>query len=336
MATYKVLQDIEAEDKLLGPLSLRQFIYAVIVAVTLFVMFKLAMVQPLLAIPFLPVVILFTILAAPFGHDQSSEIWLLAKIRFALKPRRRIWNQSGLQELVKVTAPKMIEQILTDGLDQGQVVSRLEALAKTIDTRGWVIKGVNSNQFSAPVFARADQAQDDRLLSLSFNTPTDDDLGSNEDILDVQNNPLAQKMDQMVQVGEAQRRQALLDKMGQIRDQQAQAPISTTTTASTPAAAPQPAAVPDEPNISFNLPPKQDSYGRTAVLQPDIDQSGAALPAAGSQTQKPVQDDPLMPVTAPPNPAILGLASNDDLTVAGIARQANKATGDGEVIISLR
>lgn len=332
MATYKVLQDIEAEDKLLGPLSLRQFIYAVIVAVTLFIMFKLALVQPFLAIPFLPVVILFTILAAPFGHDQSSEIWLLAKIRFALKPRRRIWNQSGLQELVKVTAPKKIEQILTDGLDQGQVVSRLEALAKTIDTRGWVIKGVNSNQFSAPVFTRAGHAQDDRLLSLSFNTPSDDDLGSSEDILDVQNNPLAQKMDQMVQIGEAQRRQALLDKMGQIRDQQAQAPAST----ASPVPVPQPAAVSDELNISFDLPPKQDSYGRTAVLQPDIDQSGAALPAAGSQAQKLVQDDPLMPVTAPPNPAILGLASNDDLTVAGIARQANKATGDGEVIISLR
>ena len=28
MATYKVIQDIEAEDKLIGPLTLRQFIYA--------------------------------------------------------------------------------------------------------------------------------------------------------------------------------------------------------------------------------------------------------------------------------------------------------------------
>ena len=30
MATYKVIQDIEAEDKLVGPFSLRQFIYACI------------------------------------------------------------------------------------------------------------------------------------------------------------------------------------------------------------------------------------------------------------------------------------------------------------------
>ena len=32
MAVYKVIQDIEAEDKLLGPLTLKQFIFAVIAA----------------------------------------------------------------------------------------------------------------------------------------------------------------------------------------------------------------------------------------------------------------------------------------------------------------
>lgn len=35
MAVYKVLQDIEAEDKLIGPLTLRQFIYAAIGAIFL-------------------------------------------------------------------------------------------------------------------------------------------------------------------------------------------------------------------------------------------------------------------------------------------------------------
>ncbi|MGH7158305.1 MAG: PrgI family mobile element protein [Candidatus Saccharimonadales bacterium] len=33
MATYKVIQDIEAEDKILGPLTLRQFIYAGVAAI---------------------------------------------------------------------------------------------------------------------------------------------------------------------------------------------------------------------------------------------------------------------------------------------------------------
>ncbi len=39
MATYKVLQDIEAEDKILGPLSLRQFIYGLITVFFLYLCF---------------------------------------------------------------------------------------------------------------------------------------------------------------------------------------------------------------------------------------------------------------------------------------------------------
>ena len=105
MATYKVIQDIEAEDKLLGPLSLRQFIYAVIVIVLGFVAFTLGQIQFLLVLPFIPPIMFFGLLAAPFGQDQSSEVWLLAKIRFMFKPRRRVWDQSGLSELVTVTAP---------------------------------------------------------------------------------------------------------------------------------------------------------------------------------------------------------------------------------------
>ena len=39
MATYKVIQDIEAEDKLVGPLTLKQFIYAGISALCLYICF---------------------------------------------------------------------------------------------------------------------------------------------------------------------------------------------------------------------------------------------------------------------------------------------------------
>jgi hypothetical protein len=47
---------------------------------------------------------------------------------------------------------------------------------------------------------------------------------------------------------------------------------------------------------------------------------------------------PVAPINPAPKPAILELAHNDDLSVATIARQANKANhlGDDEVVISLR
>ncbi|HLG90757.1 MAG TPA: hypothetical protein VI336_01165, partial [Candidatus Saccharimonadales bacterium] len=41
MAVYKVIQDIEAEDKLVGPLTLKGFIYALIAGFLAFINFKL-------------------------------------------------------------------------------------------------------------------------------------------------------------------------------------------------------------------------------------------------------------------------------------------------------
>lgn len=310
MATYKVLQDIEAEDKLLGPLSLRQFIYAVIVVGTCFVMFKLFAVQPLLPLPLLPIVVLFGFLAAPLGHDQSSEIWLLAKIRFSLKPRRRIWDQDGLQELVSVTAPKKTEQILTNGLDQDQAKSRLQALAQTIDSRGWAIKGVGTNLYANPIGGQ--DGGDQRLLTPTFSAPVDD-TNTDDDILDTQNNPLARQMEQMVQASDQSHRQALLNKMNQLRNA---APV---------------AAPPTPDPVLPVAPPATAAYGNTPVLQPD---SPTAAPAAAPSA--PPQKAAQTTVTPPAKPAIISLASNDDLSVATIARQADKAADNGEVVISLR
>jgi hypothetical protein len=214
MSTYKVIQDIEAEDKLLGPLTLRQFIYAAIVAVCGFVVFKLIFIKWFLALPFLPPMILFGVLAAPFGHDQSSEIWLLAKIRFYLKPRIRIWDQSGMKELVTVTAPKKVERHYTNGLTQEEVQSRLEVLARTIDSRGWAVKNVNVNMTTQPSYATSSNASD-RLIdpsTMAREVPTYD-ITVADDMLDEKNNPTAQNLDRMINDTAQKRRQELLGRM---------------------------------------------------------------------------------------------------------------------------
>ena len=311
MATYKVIQDIEAEDKLLGPLSLRQFIYAAIVVVCGYVSFRLFFVQPLLIIPLLPIMILFGILAAPFGHDQSSEIWLLAKIRFMLKPRQRVWDQTGLQEQVTITAPKRPETTLTNGLDPTQVKSRLQALAQTIDTRGWAVKGVDVNMYTNPTYGspNSDRLIDASVLSQSSAMPAE--VHAADDILDEKANPVAQQMDQLVKANDQAHRQTVLDNMQQIR---AGHPLQGTSM----------------PLLQTD--PVQ-AYGHTAVLQPPHQKK----PVAATPAQ-PLQKPGATPSNTPAQPAILELAHNDDLSVATIARQANKAThtGDNEVVISLR
>jgi len=218
VAQYKVLQDVEAEDKLLGPLTLRQFIYAVIVIVLGFVAFKLATVQWYLAIPFLPPVAFFAMLAAPFGRDQSSEVWLLAKIKYFIFPRRRIWSQDGIQNLVAITVPKVEAHEVTKDFDKVEATSRLKALAATMDTRGWAIKNVATPGYQNPLIQPGGS---DRLLDLQ-SAPPDDEINvkPDEDILDTNNTPLAQTMGSMQAQNQQEHRQAILQKMQNLAAQQ--------------------------------------------------------------------------------------------------------------------
>jgi hypothetical protein len=79
---------------------------------------------------------LFGFLAFPWRGEQPTEVWALAKVRFYVKPRKRIWNQTGIRDLVTITVPKQIERNYTNGLSQTEVRSRLKALAATIDSGG--------------------------------------------------------------------------------------------------------------------------------------------------------------------------------------------------------
>ena len=223
MAVYKVIQDIEAEDKLLGPLTLKQFIFAIISAGFIFVAFMIVSKTGLiyLAIPFLPFIIVSGVLAAPLSKDQPTDLWLAARIRFLLKPRKRIWDQSGIKELVTITVPKKEIKQLTKNLSQGEVKSRLEALADTLDSRGWAVKNVGLNSYQNPAFAYAYAGGEDRLIdpsSLPY-AVEDTTVSSSEDILDPLNNPTAQHFEEMVQASTAQHKAQAVQKMQQAINQ---------------------------------------------------------------------------------------------------------------------
>jgi hypothetical protein len=218
VGTYKVIQDIEAEDKLVGPFGLRQFIYLLIVAVSLFIMYRIGSIAWFLALPLIPHTLFFGLLALPFGGNQSTEVWLLAKIRFMIKPRKRVWDQTGLKELVTITVPKKMEKHLTKELTQTEVKSRLEALANTIDSRGWAIKNVDVNIFAQPSVAVATTAgSSDRLIDMSpvAAPPPGYTVTASDDMLDEQNNPTAQNLDRLISASSKAHREQLMAQMKQ-------------------------------------------------------------------------------------------------------------------------
>jgi hypothetical protein len=374
MATYKVIQDIEAEDKLVGPLSFRQFVYALIAALFFYLSFVVVTKgAPVLLVAFLPPGLVCGFFAFPFGQDQPTEVWALAKIRFLFKPRKRIWDQSGLKELVTVTAPKKVEEVRTDGLSQTEVRSRLSALANTIDSRGWAVKNVNLNiaTQAAPIMAE----DSDRLIDVS-GLPQDvpaTDIQAADDILDEQNNPIAHQFDQMINASTHAHRQQLMQMMQHQQPAQVPAPMSAPSTSSTPAdywflsqPVPPPNPAPNQAMFTTSavLPgtdtaqpgvvqaaeptPEEEAIAEHAKAEharPDstyahlktIQPLGMQAPAA-QQASDDVKTTAAAPVTPPRNPAILELASNNDLNVATLARQAHKKPelpDEGEVVIAL-
>ncbi len=328
MAVYKVPQDVEADDHILGPLSLKQFIFAAIFIASLVMMWFLGMrVNILLAVPFLPVAVISGFLAAPMNRQQPNEVWLAAMIHYYFKPRRRIWDQSGQSELVKITAPKKDETPLTDGLNQQQVESRLKLLASVLDSRGWAAKNVNLQQYDNMHMSRSMvSVSPDRLVQEGELPKEVSDVALSEsDDLASEFSPVGRHFDELIRNEQIKQRQDLQLRMQRAAEE----------------------GYPKEP--IFN-PPKVQSFPQDEML-PDVPAPNPARLYATTTIHDPVQvsaqtptptpiaqNDPLIAqdadtqptqtVTNQPSPAIINLALSSDLSVETLSREAKKAKSE--------
>lgn len=362
MATYKVIQDIEAEDKFLGPLTLKQFIFGAIAAIFIYLSgIAVSKHVAWLLIFFLPPALIGIFLTVPWSKDQPTEVWALAKLRFYFKPKKRLWDQSGVVELVTITVPKKIERQLTNNLSQSEVSSRLKALAETIDSRGWAIK--HSSLASAAVDMNFNNLSD-RLISPSTLPQVVPDFDDSQvrDMMDPVNNPVADNFDQMMQANSELRRDQSLEKMERIRRGEPLESIKLpeihfTPPTFTPSELPElfPASGPivpppilpttlDEKELSSKL--RAQSHAGDEAYEnlhtvPSFRTFGPREAMPMSEGTREAKSDPSQSastMTTPSSPAIIDLAQNDDLSVETIARQAKKSreqTDSDEVVISL-
>ncbi len=347
MSVYKVPQDVEAEDKLLGPFSFRQFIYLLIgagaVALTIFFV-QAPLPVPALSIITIPIAGGFIILALPLRKDQPMEIYLLAMVRFFLKPKRRIWLSDGSASGVVIDAPKVVQQQLTKDLSQNEALDRFSYLSRIVDSRGWAAKGVdipNQTSVATAVMDEASDAEDVLDENASVSKSFDDLLTKQKQ---------ATRDEAVAKMRAAQQRTAATSSA--IRT--ATAPqLQPTPTAATPAAtSTQPAEetqpAPADPQLRFNPYPQMHQQ----VLQPYSDtppqQQIQATPqvtiqSTTSTTQiqnnnAPTQANPAKSMTQQISPDIMRLANNNDLSVQAIANEAHRIKEDEgeEVVISLR
>lgn len=323
MAVYKVPQDVEADDKLIGPFSFRQFIYLIIVAGAIALGWVLSQIFIGLAIIPLPFILFFGALALPLRKDQPMETYLAALVSFYLKPHRRIWDPDGTQELVEITAPRVVEKQLTKDISQNEAEQRFSYLANIVDSNGWAVRGVAQqpatvNSMNADMYYEAQQVEDILDSSAREYNQIDSRLGQSA---------AAHKQSLMNQM-----RQQIAQPSAPQPAPVAQPAAPTVSNLYTNTSAPQPQPAPSllEPHLQLN--PYPTSMHQT-VIQP-----------LGAAPQTPPQSTPAKPVEntseISPSPDIIKLANNSDLSIETIAHEANRikkreSLPEDEVVISL-
>lgn len=160
MAQYKVPQDVEADDKLIGPFSFRQFVYLLAAGGLLALGVALFQLFPLLAIIPLPFILLFLALALPLKKDQPMETYLAAVVSYYLKPKNRLWVPGQSESTIKITAPKKVEESRTRDITGEEATHRLSFLVDIVDTGGYAIKGASVSPVREDLVAEANTVTD--------------------------------------------------------------------------------------------------------------------------------------------------------------------------------
>lgn len=146
MAQAMVPSDVEVEDKILGPFTLKQFIYLAIGGMIIFVLYTI----------FNKLLIVFFLLSLPVGlltfafvfykfNEQPFEQFLSSLISFYTKPKIRLWRRdTALKDIGISTEPERKTEL--PKIVKKKSLSRLDELAFMLDSQGW--ESINSEKQS--------------------------------------------------------------------------------------------------------------------------------------------------------------------------------------------
>lgn len=195
MGQYKVPQDVEADDKIIGFLTLKQFIYTTIGVVWAISTWLLFHAVPIVFITVgLPFSIIFLILGLLQIQGQPSETMFLAMLNYFINPRYRVWEKEPIFEVFKLELPLM--QADAAPINVTEVKGQLDSLAKVLDTRGWSSKQPELQEPNTmPVINDEDRLVSSQAITIA---PEPVDIHASDDILDMENNAAAQNLNLLI------------------------------------------------------------------------------------------------------------------------------------------
>ncbi|MDO5475138.1 MAG: PrgI family protein [Candidatus Saccharibacteria bacterium] len=325
MARYKVPQDVEADDKLIGPFSFRQFVYLLIAGGLIALAFGLFQLFPLLVILPIPLILFFGILALPLRKDQPMETYLAALISFYLKPHKRIWTPGQRESTIRIIAPKIVEASRTRDITGEEATHRLSFLADIVDTEGYAIKDTTSNPMREDLYAEANATSD--MFENSRFDRIDDTIEKEEN---ARHTEVINSMKRAIESNENMT-SSFGAPMIQKHSQEGTAPargfnmtlpqVNPTTSQASPAVL--------RPNTATSTGP---NFNSPAVILP-----GLPSKKEEEKNEEVVEKVEEKVSQTPPKASIIELANNTDFSVATIAKEAKriKERDKDEVFISL-
>lgn len=133
---YKVPQNIDMEDKIIGPLSLSQFFYLLFGGIIIYILFhRLALTGYywlflLLSIPIGIVAFAFAFIKV---QDRPFAVFAVSFFKFSTRPKERIWHHREATTIKIQSAPtvKKAETVEHKNVSQTQI----SELANVLDSR---------------------------------------------------------------------------------------------------------------------------------------------------------------------------------------------------------
>lgn len=366
MAQYKVPQDVEADDKLLGPFSFRQFVYLMVAGGLIALAVGLFQLFPVLAIIPIPFIIFFGVMALPLRRDQPMETYFAALVSYYIKPKTRIWKSGQRDFTITIMAPKQVEnEDRKRNITGEEATHRLSFLADIVDTEGQAIKGGVYDHASAELAMEATQTMDMFEQSNNYGMAIQRDE-------DRRHQEMVQAMRERIVANNAMMTSNLTGKTVETgpnygsaavvvpgASPAAQVGVSSATMPANSATMQTKSATTQAGVISGANQGDQAHRDRVAAMRAQISQNDEALrpkPSMGGMTGNPAaMATPSLPSdlggagrmgnsatndkseTFSKNPSIIELANNSTYSVATIEKEANriKERDKGEVFISL-
>ena len=132
---FQVPQNIDLEDKIVGPLTLKSFLILLFGGMFIYILFFLPIPRAITIV----IAVFFGIILLAISfikvQDQPFPKFFVSLVYYIMRPKKRLWNQNDIKPEVKIKGKTQKEVV--HPAKQSLSTQQIAKLAAIVDTKGW-------------------------------------------------------------------------------------------------------------------------------------------------------------------------------------------------------